>query len=134
MQQGSITNILYPLDSWKTKADTKSRFNRPHITNNLFPIFSIPMTITKEEKHTPVINIVNDTTVEVTVPHHPMDEDHWIDNITLIQNGELVGSKTLYPGEGASAIFEVTSTENLTATEHCNLHGTWNEKSEFVGM
>jgi len=42
------------------------------------------MEYTKEEKHTPVIDVISETRVSVSVPNHPaQSQEHFISNITL---------------------------------------------------
>lgn len=77
-----------------------------------------------QEKHVPVIE-KSDTgiTVKVGSVPHPMVDDHYIQWIELIADGE-VHRKFLKPGEAPEAVFNVKA-ENVVAREYCNLHGQW---------
>ena len=90
--------------------------------------------LTAQEKHTPVIRIIDNNTVEIIVPDHPAQtEAHYITNISLYSSDfQLLESKDFTHTDEAIATFTVESTENLQATENCNLHWTWNEKWENI--
>ncbi len=76
------------------------------------------------EKHVPVIEKV-DGGVKVTVGSvtHPMQDDHLIEWIEVIADGE-VHRRFLKPGDAPEATFAVEG-DNITARELCNLHGLW---------
>lgn len=89
--------------------------------------------LTKEEKHTPVIKILDWNTVKITVPDHPpQSQIHFIDNISLYQWKNKIVSKNFTWQEQAILETKVQSTNDLHATEHCSLHWTWNEKWELI--
>ena len=73
------------------------------------------------EKHVPVIEGNN---VKVGSVPHPMDEDHYIEWIEVI-NGEKVPKKFLKPGDAPEAEF---CAEINSARAYCNLHGLWKSK------
>jgi superoxide reductase len=77
-----------------------------------------------KEKHVPVIE-KTDSGVKVKVGEvaHPMDDDHYIEWIELIADGET-HIKFLAPGAAPEAEFAVTG-EALTAREYCTKHGLW---------
>ncbi|MFP4402825.1 MAG: desulfoferrodoxin [Nanoarchaeota archaeon] len=81
------------------------------------------------EKHVPVVEI-NDNIVTVTVGEveHPMNDEHYIRLIELLQNGAIIKSRYLKPNEKPVAKFVVDDTSNLKAREYCNLHGLWANK------
>lgn len=76
------------------------------------------------EKHVPVVTRTEDgITVRVGEVDHPMDEDHYIEWITLVTES---GTKTVYlaPGDEPKAIFKITAQSGVVY-EYCNLHGLW---------
>ncbi len=77
-----------------------------------------------QEKHVPVVEKTGKG-MKVTVGSvpHPMEEDHFIEWIELIADGQ-VWRKMLKPGDTPEAEFEV-SPERWTVREYCNLHGLW---------
>jgi len=79
-----------------------------------------------EEKHVPVVEVSgNKVKVKVGEVPHPMEKEHWIELIELVQGGRVVASKTLLPGEKPEAEFCLEDTTGITARELCNLHGLW---------
>ncbi|MFH1770644.1 MAG: desulfoferrodoxin family protein [archaeon] len=82
-----------------------------------------------KEKHVPIIEVKgNKVTVKVGSIEHPMQEDHYIEMIQLLQNGKVIFEKRLYPGQKPMAVFHVEDTDNLRAREFCNLHGLWSSE------
>lgn len=90
-----------------------------------------PMTLLREnsvdaaqEKHVPVVEKV-EAGYKVTVGSvaHPMEEKHWIEWIELVADGKAY-RQFLSPGDAPEATFAVGASE-VTAREHCNLHGLW---------
>lgn len=79
------------------------------------------------EKHVPVVEKI-DGGFRVTVGSvpHPMEETHWIEWIEVITQ-DRVYKAFLSPGQVPSAEFKIDA-ENVTAREHCNLHGLWEAK------
>jgi len=79
-----------------------------------------------KEKHVPVVEKTgNSVTVKVGSVPHPMEENHYIELIQIIQNGEIVAGKRLRPGDSPTAEFCLIDAENLTARALCNVHGLW---------
>ncbi len=81
------------------------------------------------EKHVPHVERTQDgIVVRVGDVAHPMDEDHYIEWITLVSANK---TKTVYlePGDEPMALFSSTA-EKVTAYAYCNLHGLW--KKEIV--
>lgn len=77
-----------------------------------------------KEKHVPVIEREgNKVHVEVGSTLHPMEEDHWIEIIALVQ-GDKVQIQTLKPGDEPKADF-LAEEGPVTAYEFCNKHGLW---------
>ncbi len=76
------------------------------------------------EKHVPVIEKSGETvTVTVGNVEHPMLDEHYIEFIELIADGQVY-RKFLKPGETPQATFKV-SADKVEAREYCNLHGLW---------
>lgn len=72
------------------------------------------------EKHVPVFDGAK---VRVGSAAHPMQEDHYIEWIEVI-NGERVCRQFLKPGEAPEAEFAAPKAGE-TAREYCNKHGLW---------
>ena len=93
-----------------------------------------PMVLYKEntvdaavEKHVPVIEKSGDNvTVKVGSVAHPMTEEHQIEWIELMVDGQ-VWRKALKPGDAPEATFClcIASDAKVMAREYCNLHGLW---------
>ncbi|MEE9322980.1 MAG: desulfoferrodoxin [Candidatus Aenigmarchaeota archaeon] len=90
-----------------------------------------PMELLKEktedegqEKHVPVIE-KTDSGIKVKVGSipHPMEENHYIEWVEIIADGEVY-RKFLKPGENPEAEFGIKA-ENIEAREFCNVHGLW---------
>ncbi|MBT6518228.1 desulfoferrodoxin [Candidatus Woesearchaeota archaeon] len=76
------------------------------------------------EKHVPVIEKTeNGFLVKVGSVTHPMEEEHLIEWIELIADGQVY-RKFLKPGDAPEAEFCVKA-EKVIAREFCNLHGHW---------
>jgi superoxide reductase len=77
-----------------------------------------------QEKHVPVVEKI-DGGFKVTVGSvpHPMEEKHFIEWIELIADGKAY-RQFLNPGDAPEAVFSIEASE-ITAREHCNLHGLW---------
>ncbi len=79
-----------------------------------------------QEKHVPVLSVEgNKVNVKVGSVEHPMEDEHYIQLIQLVQNDKVIFEKRLSPGEKPEAEFLVENTENLKAREVCNVHGYW---------
>ena len=99
-------------------------------------------------KHTPFISVRSSKRGKVTVggsgpvnvgdisaddypstPLHPMNPDHFIDTIFVVnQDNVVIASSALLPTKYSSPTFEFdipTNTTSLTAYEHCNIHGLY---------
>jgi len=76
------------------------------------------------EKHVPIIE-KTDTGVKVKVGsvEHPMEDDHLIEWIEIIVDGQVY-RKFLKPGDKPEAEFAIQA-EQVEAREYCNLHGLW---------
>ncbi len=76
------------------------------------------------EKHVPVIEKI-DGGYKVTVGSvpHPMTGEHYIEWIEL-QAGDKTCRQYLEPGAAPEAQFKCCC-ENVTAREHCTVHGLW---------
>ena len=84
-----------------------------------------------KEKHVPNIEIKDNNMVLVKLGKdisHPMELDHLIEEIELIEeNGDIHICK-LIAGDVPEALFKVKSTVGLKARAYCNLHGLWKSK------
>lgn len=77
-----------------------------------------------QEKHVPVIEKTEKgIKVKVGSVPHPMEEEHYIEWIEIIINGQVY-RKFLNPGDQPEAEFEI-KTESVEAREYCNVHGLW---------
>ena len=77
-----------------------------------------------QEKHVPVVEKTdNGYLVKVGSDPHPMTDEHLIMWIELVADG-VVHRKFLSPGDAPEAMFDVQA-DQVTAREHCNLHGVW---------
>ncbi len=76
------------------------------------------------EKHIPVIEKTeNGVLVKVGSIAHPMEAEHYIEWIEIIDNGKCC-RKMLKAGDAPEAEFKTTS-ENVQARAYCNIHGLW---------
>jgi len=79
-----------------------------------------------EEKHVPVVETSGDkVTVKVGSVEHPMEKEHYIQFIELLDENGIVAFTELKPGDKPIAEFCVEKTDGLYAREYCNLHGLW---------
>ena len=77
------------------------------------------------EKHVPVVEKVEGGyTVKVGSVPHPMEEKHWIQWVELQVDGKVYKAY-LQPGQAPEATFKVAEGGQVTAREHCNVHGLW---------
>jgi superoxide reductase len=79
-----------------------------------------------KEKHVPVIEKTESgLKVKVGSVPHPMEEEHYIEWIELIVDGNSY-RKLLKPHDLPEAEFLVSGNlENIEARAYCNLHGLW---------
>ena len=90
-----------------------------------------PMKLMKEntvdaarEKQVPVIEKTEEgIKIKVGSVPHPMVEEHYIEWIELIADGQAY-RQFLKPGDAPEAVFKIEA-QNITAREYCNLHGLW---------
>jgi len=76
------------------------------------------------EKHVPVIEKIDGGfLVKVGSVPHPMEENHYIEWIELLADG-VEYRRFLNPGDAPEATFAIEA-EQVTAREHCNVHGLW---------
>jgi len=76
------------------------------------------------EKHVPVIEKTEKGfRVQVGETIHPMTEEHYIEWIELLADGQAF-RKFLNPGDQPIAEFCIEAKE-VVAKEYCNLHGLW---------
>jgi len=93
-----------------------------------------PMELLKEktedpgkEKHVPVIEKTESAIrVKVGSITHPMEENHYIQWIEVINN-KKVYRKFLKPGDKPEAEFKIMA-ETVEVREYCNIHGLWKSK------
>ena len=82
------------------------------------------------EKHVPVVEEVdNGILVKVGSVPHPMTDEHYIQWIELLNGEKVLCRVSLAPGDEPQALFPKcphgTPASELTAREHCNVHGLW---------
>lgn len=80
-----------------------------------------------KEKHVPVIE-KTEGGIKVTIGSvpHPMEEEHYIELIQLVDGNNIVIGKRLKPGDEPVAEFCcLAGTESLKARALCNVHGLW---------
>jgi superoxide reductase len=78
------------------------------------------------EKHVPVFKQESDTlTVKVGSIAHPMEENHYIEWIEVIDENGRVLKKFLKPGESPEADFCIKTKNKLIVREYCSIHGLW---------
>jgi len=78
------------------------------------------------EKHVPFLQ-KKDGEVVVKIGEnnsHPMEEEHYIEWIELIADGEAC-RKFLQPGDKPEATFQISDVDELSAREYCNVHELW---------
>lgn len=76
------------------------------------------------EKHVPVIEKIDGGfLVKVGSVTHPMEAEHYIELIELNADGKSY-RQYLSPGMAPEATFMIDATD-VTAREHCTLHGLW---------
>ena len=91
-----------------------------------------PMKLFKEntvdaatEKHVPVVEkIENGIKVKVGEVTHPMEDDHYIEWIEVIQADGKAYRKFFKPGEAPEAEFCCIE-DGAMVREYCNKHGLW---------
>lgn len=77
-----------------------------------------------KEKHVPVVEKISDGfRVTIGSTPHPMEEKHFIEWIEIIADGKAY-RQFLKPGDKPEATFYIDA-EQVTAREHCNVHGLW---------
>ncbi len=77
-----------------------------------------------KEKHVPVVEKTSDGfSVKVGSVAHPMEEEHYIEWVEIIADGEA-DRQFLNPGGAPEATFKIDA-DKVTAREYCNLHGLW---------
>lgn len=77
-----------------------------------------------KEKHVPVIEKTDDGySVTVGSVEHPMTEEHHIEWIELIADGEVMRAHLDPTGEPTATF--CTDADTVVARENCNIHGMW---------
>ncbi|OQX85444.1 MAG: desulfoferrodoxin [Candidatus Latescibacteria bacterium 4484_7] len=77
------------------------------------------------EKHVPVVEKIDGGyKVKVGSVPHPMEDQHYIEWIQVIDGSGNSYRKFLNPGDEAEAVFEITAA-GISAREYCNVHGLW---------
>lgn len=82
---------------------------------------------TGEEKHVPVLEkIGSGFKVIVGKIPHPMEENHCIDWIEILADGEIY-RQSLKPGENPQAEFSLDpeTVNQISVRSYCNIHGLW---------
>jgi len=84
------------------------------------------------EKHVPFF-VKKDNELEVRIGStlHPMTDEHYIQFIEVVSEDErYVKRKYLYPTDEPIFPLKGYDIGDLTAREHCNLHGLWEAKHD----
>lgn len=84
------------------------------------------------EKHTPVIEFIEDNKVKISVANHPMIEEHYIMFIeTISSDKNELKIKYFHPNEMAVMTSDIED-KNQQARSYCNIHGLYvsNNKEE----
>jgi superoxide reductase len=82
-----------------------------------------------QEKHVPTIEMVDKKiTVKVGSEPHPMDDDHYIEWVEVINTTGQVYRQYLRPGDDPLAEFDLLRGEVSEVRAYCNLHGLWSSK------
>ena len=77
------------------------------------------------EKHVPVVEKAEGgIKVKVGSVPHPMESEHWIEWVQVINDGTSYRS-FLNPGDEPEAFFGIEPAGDMIAREHCSLHGLW---------
>jgi len=77
-----------------------------------------------KEKHVPIIERKdNQIIVRVGEIPHPMESNHYIQWIELIENNKCY-RKELKPGDEPKAVFRIES-NSFSVRAYCNIHGLW---------
>jgi superoxide reductase len=78
------------------------------------------------EKHVPVYEINNNIVkVKVGSIAHPMEGQHYIEWIEIIDEGGKAYRQFLKPGQAPEAEFCINISGSLKVRELCNIHGLW---------
>lgn len=78
------------------------------------------------EKHVPVVETGRDNVkVKVGSVPHPMEENHYIEWIEVLQNGEVAARKRLSHEDEPAAEFCLKHSDEITVRAYCNVHGLW---------
>ena len=78
------------------------------------------------EKHVPMVSVENGrVNVKVGSVEHPMEEEHYIELVQLVKDGNVIAGKKLKPGEKPEAEFCLDDTGGVSARILCNVHGLW---------
>ena len=104
-----------------------------------------PKNMTKGElKHTPEITVGSKDTagytlVEVSVGQggiiHPSTDNHWIYEVSLFTDGNLVDTVSLEPSISRGYLgtrVKLDGVKTLKAVAKCNLHGDWESSHALV--
>lgn len=78
------------------------------------------------EKHVPVIEKTEKgVKVKVGSVAHPMEEQHFIEWIEIIVDGNFYARKFLEAGQAPQAEFDYMGDGEIKAREYCTVHGLW---------
>ncbi len=84
------------------------------------------------EKHLPVIEATeHGVKVKVGSIPHPMEDEHYIEWIEVVEVCGNVHRKSLEPGAAPEAIFDVCC-DVQDIRSYCNMHGHWGNKDSKV--
>ena len=79
-----------------------------------------------KEKHVPVVKIDgSNVNVHVGSVDHPMENEHYIELIEILKDGDVIATKRLSPENPPQASFCIQEPEGIVVRELCNVHGLW---------
>lgn len=106
--------------------------NTPSCCGEKMTLLSCNTTDGAKEKHVPIVS--NYTTAEngyktgilvsVGSNPHPMEKDHYIEWIEVIDNNRVM-RVNLAPGDKPEAFFEIKAHKGLIVRAYCNKHNLW---------
>lgn len=112
-------------------------YDQPEVLGGIHRVSADPAQMSDlEKKHVPVIHVAASSepdNYDVTVVvgehmRHPNEPAHWIDWIELRSGDNLLARFDLAPVVAeptATITLYVPDAIEITAVEHCNIHGTW---------
>lgn len=116
-------SVLY-CEKCKTVLEVLSCFKESDCCNKNMKVLVEKNKEVSSEKHVPIITKIKEGyKVVIGNKLHPMDEDHYIQWIELLEK-DFSQIKFLKPGDDPIAIFK-TDSKNIHVRSYCNIHGLW---------